>query len=172
MRLGHIQRMTDDVLGGVVPLGLCPPGPRAIKGLVLKTSFPRECRDSSRGVLDEELFGVFCWPGLWTLALNQGGRSCPPNIVPIRRHKKRSTACTVFATAVEDELSRLVQALGVLGVRSSNSAARPAKLPLDERVLGKLKKASEDTGLPQTSLLLACLRLSVKRRRRPAVRSG
>jgi hypothetical protein len=89
-----------------------------------------------------------------------------------KRAKWNQTTQEFLATAVEDELSRLVQALGALGIRGANPAARPAKLPLDDKLLGELKRASEETGLPQTSLLLACLQLSVQRRRRPAVRSG
>ena len=89
-----------------------------------------------------------------------------------KRSKRGQTVQEFLVTAVEDELSRLVQALGALGISGANPAARPAKLPLDDRLLAELKRASKDTGLPQTSLLLACLQLSVKRRRRPAVRSG
>ena len=87
-----------------------------------------------------------------------------------KRAQRGQTVQEFLAGAVERELPRLAQLLGELGISSSDSAARPAKLPLDETVLKKLKKASEDTGLPQTSLLLACLRLSVKRKRRPALR--
>ena len=87
-----------------------------------------------------------------------------------KRSKWGQTVQEFLTGAVENELPRLVQMLGGLGISDSDSAARPAKWPLNEKVLGKLKKASGDTGLPQESLLLACLRLSVKRKRRPASR--
>jgi hypothetical protein len=91
-------------------------------------------------------------------------------VINQKRAKWGETVQEFLTGAVERELPRLAQRLGELGISSSDLAARPAKWPLDEKVLGKLKKASEDTGLPQTSLLLACLRLSVRRKRRPAAR--
>ena len=89
-----------------------------------------------------------------------------------KRAKWGQTVQEFLAGAVDGELPRLVQMLGALGISGANPAAHPAKLPLDDRLLAELKRASEDTGLPQTPLFLACLQLSVKRRRRPAVQSG
>jgi hypothetical protein len=42
----------------------------------------------------------------------------------------------------------------------------PAKLPLDETVLGKLAEAHSETGLPQSQLLLTSLRTATSRKRR------
>jgi hypothetical protein len=108
----------------------------------------------------ETIYRVYHVPDPLRKAMNQ------------KRAKWGETVQQFLAGAVERELPRLAQLLGELGISSADSAARPAKWPLDETVLVKLKKASEDTGLPQTSLLLACLRLSVRKKRRPAARRG
>ena len=87
-----------------------------------------------------------------------------------RREKRGQTVQEFIRMAVEDELSRFVETLGSLGVEPLGDDARAAKLPLDDRLLGELKVASETTGVPQSQLLLSCLRLSASRKRRPSAR--
>ncbi|NLS93920.1 MAG: hypothetical protein GXX96_17295 [Planctomycetaceae bacterium] len=84
-----------------------------------------------------------------------------------RRHKKGQTMQEFIRVAVDDELSHLVEALHGLGIKPYVDV-RPAKLPLDDRLLGDLKVASEATGVPQSQLLLSCLRISASRKRRPS----
>ena len=86
-----------------------------------------------------------------------------------RAHRKQ-TVQEFIQTAIADELPRLVESLGKLHIGSANSGARPAKLPLDERLLVSLKQASAETGLSQSQLLLASLRTAAGRRRRLTVR--
>jgi len=87
-----------------------------------------------------------------------------------KRKKWGQTVYQFIGTATTHELPRLVEGLNALGIMPTDPDARPAKLPLDERVLMNLKKASEETGVPQTVLLLAALQLSVNRKRRPTTR--
>ena len=87
-----------------------------------------------------------------------------------QREKRGQTVQEFIRMAVEDELSRLVETLGSLGIEPLGGDARPAKLPLDDRLLGELLLASEAAGVPQSQLLLSCLRVSASRKRRPTTR--
>ncbi|MHC4406225.1 MAG: hypothetical protein ACYTG0_41860 [Planctomycetota bacterium] len=87
-----------------------------------------------------------------------------------QRQKRGQTVQEFIRTAVEGELTRIVETLGSLGIEPLSDDARPAKLPLDDRLLGELKLASEVTGVPQSRLVLSCLRISANRKRRPAAR--
>ena len=82
-----------------------------------------------------------------------------------KRSQRGQTVQEFIQVAVVDELPRLVESLGKLHVVPADPEARPAKLPLDERLLASLKRASGETGLPQTQILLACLRTSTGRKR-------
>jgi hypothetical protein len=87
-----------------------------------------------------------------------------------KRTQWKQTVQEFIQTAVADELPRLVESLGKLHIGPADPEARPAKLPLDERLLASLKTASIDTGLPQSQLLIACLHTSAGRKRRLPVR--
>ena len=87
-----------------------------------------------------------------------------------RRQKLGLTVGEFVQAAVSDELSRLVETLAASGIEPCDSDARPAKLPLNDRLLGDLKIASETTGISQSQLLLSCLRISTNRKRRPSIR--
>ena len=87
-----------------------------------------------------------------------------------KRAQWKQTVQEFIQTAVAGELPRLVESLGKLYIGPADPEARPAKLPLDERLLASLKKASIDTGLPQSQLLLASLRTAASRKRRLPVR--
>lgn len=60
----------------------------------------------------------------------------------------------------------LVESLDRLHIGPVDPETRPAKLPLDERLLVSLRQASIETGLSQSQLLLACLRTAASRKRR------
>ena len=83
-----------------------------------------------------------------------------------KRAQRKQTVQEFIQVAVADELPRLLESLGKLHIRPADPGARPAKLPLDERLLAELKKASIDTGLPQSQLLITCLRTAASRKRR------
>jgi hypothetical protein len=69
-----------------------------------------------------------------------------------RREKRGQTVQEFIRSAVGDELSRLVETLGMLGLEPLTDDARAATLPLDDRLLGDLKVASGATGVPQSQL--------------------
>ena len=87
-----------------------------------------------------------------------------------KRAQRGQTVQEFIETAVVDELPRLVESLGNLHIGAADPDARPAKLPLDERLLANLKGASIETGLSQSQLLLASLRAAASRKRRLPVR--
>jgi hypothetical protein len=87
-----------------------------------------------------------------------------------KRLKRGQTVQEFIRTAVVDELPRLVETVKALGIVPGGLEARPAKLPLDERLLAELRKASGEVGLSQSQLLMSCLRTSVTRKRRPSAR--
>ena len=80
------------------------------------------------------------------------------------RAKKGLTMATFLDAAITTELSALVTSLAALGI-SSNDQTRPARLPMNDELLMKLKVASASAGLPAQTLLIACLRLSAARKR-------
>ncbi len=79
------------------------------------------------------------------------------------RNRQQKTLQDFVGTSVSAELPKLVRTLKSLGVVPMTEGARPAKLPMGKEALAKLKMASEETGLPQVSLLMCCLWLSEKR---------
>jgi hypothetical protein len=89
-----------------------------------------------------------------------------------RRAQRDQTVQEFIQTAVEDELPRLVESLGKLHIGPADPDSRPAKLPLNERLLATLRQASIETGLSQSQLLLASLRAATSRKRRLPVRKS
>ena len=108
----------------------------------------------------ETIYRVYRMPEPLRKAMNQ------------RRAQRGQTVQEFIQTAVADELSRLVGTLSSLGIKPPGVDARAAKLPLDNRLLGELKAASETTGVPQSQLLLSCIRISANRKRRASQRRG
>ena len=86
------------------------------------------------------------------------------------RGKRKQTIPAYVGESVEVELPKLVEALRELGIASDDSRRRPAKLPLSDAILLRLKEASTATGIPQATLLFGCLRLAASRKRRAAKR--
>ena len=87
-----------------------------------------------------------------------------------KRAQRGQTVQEFIQAAVADELPRLVESLGNLHIGPADPDARPARLPLDERLLASLKGASTETGLSQSQLLLACFRTPASRKRRLPLR--
>ena len=86
------------------------------------------------------------------------------------RAKRSQTIPAFLQESIEAELPKLVEALRQLGIASDNSRRRPAKFPLSDAILLRLKEASTASGLPQATLLFGCLRLAASRKRRSAKR--
>jgi hypothetical protein len=89
-----------------------------------------------------------------------------------RRQALGQTLRQFLAEAIETELPGL---LAVLRERLpvAAGAARPARLPLTERLLEALRSGGAETGLPAARLLLACLgRAALRKRRRRVSASG
>lgn len=79
---------------------------------------------------------------------------------------KRSVSTQEFITqAVGDELPALTKSLTQLCIVAAEDT-RPDRLPMTDELLADLREASDATGLPQSTLLLACLNLASARKRR------
>jgi hypothetical protein len=76
-----------------------------------------------------------------------------------KRTKTAATMSEIVQTATADSLPKLVVALRELGFRPSGKT-RPARLPMTDDSIRKLKRASKQTGLPACRLLLASLALA------------
>jgi hypothetical protein len=77
-----------------------------------------------------------------------------------------------FLEGLSLELGPLVRALTELGLSGRpEGGRRPARLPLPATLLEELRRASGQTGLPASRLLLLCLaRATARKRRRPGAR--
>ncbi len=83
-----------------------------------------------------------------------------------KREQRGQTLQQFLQTSLTEELPRLAGDLDKLHINPVDTDARPAKLPLNEQLLADLKGVSINTGLPQSQLLLACLRTAANRKRR------
>lgn len=90
--------------------------------------------------------------------------------VKAARDMRQMTLKGFIQGAVEQELSSLVTQLVGLGIKAKGTS-RPARLPVSDRVLSQLREGSENTGVPATVLLQACLTLSSGRKKAKATRS-
>jgi hypothetical protein len=75
------------------------------------------------------------------------------------REKHNVTTKAVLDGAVSDKLPRIVAALKAVGLGPLPAKVRPARLPVDDELLGALKVASAQTGVPASRLLIASLTL-------------
>ncbi|MEQ8787451.1 MAG: hypothetical protein RIC55_14200 [Pirellulaceae bacterium] len=90
------------------------------------------------------------------------------------REAKGETSQLFLATVIDQQLPNIVSGLKALGVSAPSESRRPARLPMCDSMLAELRLASEATGLPASTLLLACINLAAvpatntqKRRRTP-----
>ena len=68
----------------------------------------------------------------------------------------------VLNGAVSESLPLVVQGIRDLGLWSGRSKKRPARWPVDDELLGALRVASRQTGVPASKLLMASLTLFTK----------
>ena len=84
-----------------------------------------------------------------------------------KRQSRQQTLREFVAEAVETELSELVAQLTELGIAIEDSASvAPVRYPMTESTLKALRHASHWSGLDQSQLFVACLRLATRWKRR------
>jgi hypothetical protein len=76
------------------------------------------------------------------------------------RIKRGFTNATMLKTAVINELPKIADAIKALGIRAVGKKTRPARLPLDADVLYALQYTAQETGLDQSMLLAAAIRVA------------
>jgi hypothetical protein len=81
------------------------------------------------------------------------------------RKKRGETIRNFLSSSVAEELPNLAKTLLGSGIEKF-SKTRPARWPMEPETLKKLAYVSEQTGVPQNQLLLACITIASKRRRR------
>lgn len=81
------------------------------------------------------------------------------------REKRAVSKQEFIQQAIDDELAALTKGLTALGITAAEDT-RPDRLPLTDEILDSLRESSAETGLPQSTLLLACLSLASNRKRR------
>ncbi|WP_339910413.1 hypothetical protein [Symmachiella dynata] len=84
-----------------------------------------------------------------------------------KRQARQQTLREFVAEAVATELSDLTTQLTELGIAIEDSASvAPVRYPMAESTLKALRHASHWSGLDQSQLFVACLRLATRRKRR------
>ena len=84
-----------------------------------------------------------------------------------KRNSRGQTVKEFVENSVSDELSGLVDALAKQGVSVEDAESMsPMRIPIEEPTLASLRYASQASGLDQSQLLTACLRLATRRKRR------
>jgi hypothetical protein len=86
----------------------------------------------------------------------------------VRRRDLGLTLRAFLTEAVEGELPGLVEALRAC-LPAPEGKMRPARLPLTQTLLDRLRQASADAGVPAAKLLAACLARAAARKRRRRV---
>jgi hypothetical protein len=77
-----------------------------------------------------------------------------------KRAKMVTTTAQVVHAAVAESLPKIVEALKQTGFSFDGDATRPARIPMTDDCIRKLKNASKETGISVSRLLLACLALT------------
>jgi hypothetical protein len=84
-----------------------------------------------------------------------------------KRQAREQKLREFIAEAVATELPDLVSQLTELGIAIEDSASvAPVRYPMTESTLRALRFASHGSGLDQSQLIVACLRLAIRRKRR------
>jgi hypothetical protein len=84
-----------------------------------------------------------------------------------KRQSRDQTIRAFVADSLESELPRLITDLAKLGVSVDHSEhITPVRVQMEKRTLESLRHASQATGLDQSQLFIACLRLASRRKRR------
>lgn len=71
-----------------------------------------------------------------------------------------------MADAVDQELRELIDRLAELGIANDSATTAAVRFPMEDSTLTELRAASQESGLDQSQLLTACLRLATRRKRR------
>ena len=77
-----------------------------------------------------------------------------------KRTKAAATTSEVVQTAMLESLPKIVEALKQTGFSFDGEPRRPARIPMTDLCAKNLKKASKETGVPVSRLLLASLLLT------------
>jgi hypothetical protein len=76
----------------------------------------------------------------------------------IARATTGKTVAEFLTAAIDEHLPQIVADLEAIGVPAKISdSARPARLPMDPRLIAILNSAAKVTGIPTTRLLAACI---------------
>ena len=87
--------------------------------------------------------------------------------ITTKRQSRDQTVRDFVSEFVQSELTTLVGDLAKLGVAIENSKlALPVRFAMQDSTLAALRSTSQSTGLDQSQLLVACLRLATRRKRR------
>ncbi len=88
------------------------------------------------------------------------------------RIEKDITLHDYLGEAIDKQLPKLVEGLKALGIVAPKQLG-PSRLPMSDALLKQLRKASNETGLPTTTLLIACLdNHATKKKGRKAKKGG
>lgn len=88
-----------------------------------------------------------------------------PTRAGMKRKRKREaqTVAAFLESAIKKQLPQIIGELNAVGVPASlEEGARPARLPLTDELVERLRKGSDKTGVPTTRLLVACIQREVK----------
>jgi len=77
-----------------------------------------------------------------------------------KRTRAAATTSQIVQMALAESLPKIVEALMQTGFSFDGEPRRPARIPMTDLCAKKLKKASMETGIPVSRLLLASLLLT------------
>ncbi len=77
-----------------------------------------------------------------------------------KRAKAAATTSEIVQMALAESLPKIVEALMQTGFSFDGEPRRPARIPMTDLCAKNLKKASKETGVPVSRLLLASLLLT------------
>lgn len=77
-----------------------------------------------------------------------------------KRQEAEATTSEIVQMALAESLPKIVEALMQTGFSFDGEPRRPARIPITEACAKNLKKASKETGVPVSRLLLASLLLT------------
>jgi len=74
----------------------------------------------------------------------------------LRTETARTTA-VLLETAVDEHLPQIVAEILAIRIPMIDESSRPARLPMRQGMMSRLKLATTQTGIPATRLLAACI---------------
>lgn len=82
-------------------------------------------------------------------------------LASLRTETERTTV-QIIETAVNDHLTTIVAELLAIGIPLTGESSRPTRLPMRRWLMGALREATEQTGVPSTRLLATCIERSCR----------